>query len=77
MLHCSSALGRGPDMTTIAADILRAVHDRREQVGPTAPYTEPDTHAVRRLMRQLCEEAQGIRIAFDAWVFPDGSELHS
>ncbi len=77
MLRCSIVADEERTMTTIATDILRALDHRRALGGLTESARDLDGHAVRRLMRELCEQADGVRVTADAWVFPDGSELRT
>lgn len=62
-------------MTTIATDILR---DYEHEVGnlQTAQAEKTEVEATSYLvMLRLCEQAQGTRIGYHEWVFPDGSQL--
>ena len=61
-------------MTTIAADILRDLDTKLEGqkhlAAPAAGQPSP-----RRLLLDLCEAAEGIRLGPSEWIFADGSEL--
>lgn len=63
-------------MTTIATDILR---DYEHEVAnlPKANGAEESEMATTPylLMLRLCEQADGTRIGYHEWVFPDGSQL--
>jgi hypothetical protein len=63
------------EMTTIAAEILRDFEARRAELRDEPAGKAPGPNPARLLMRKLCEDAQGIRISFHEWVFPDGSAL--
>ena len=76
-------------MSTIATDILRNYEAEIANAG-TGPATAgantgattgangaPSRPAAHMVMRRLCEQAQGTRIGYREWVFPDGSQLQT
>jgi len=63
-------------MTTIATDILRDYEHEVGNLQTTREAEEPGLQATPYLlMLRLCEQAQGTRIGYHEWVFPDGSQL--
>ena len=64
-------------MTTIATDILRDFEARRTNLRQDHAAEAGGCSPARQLMRDLCEQAHGIRLSFNEWVFPDGSELQT
>jgi hypothetical protein len=61
-------------MTTIAADILRDLDTKLEgrKMGVALAADQPSP---RKLLLDLCEAAEGIRLGPSEWIFADGSEL--
>ena len=66
-------------MSTIATNILRDLDARltfmdgnSEGGNPEASIGDP---SARKLLLELCEAAEGIRLGPSAWIFADGSEL--
>ena len=62
-------------MATIATDILRDYEAEVANLNTkTADHAKTDSTPLGVMLR-LCEEADGTRIGYHEWVFPDGSQL--
>lgn len=61
-------------MSTIAANILRDL-DARLTVADGKSDMSMQSPSSRKLLLELCEAAEGIRLGPTAWIFADGSEL--
>ena len=68
---------KGANMSTIATNILRDFEAAVANYPTTAADTAEPRPAAHVLMRRLCEQAEGTRIGYREWVFPDGSELQT
>jgi hypothetical protein len=61
-------------MTTIATNILRDLDMKIEGMKETAIATT-ERPSQRKMLLDLCEAAEGIRLGPSEWIFADGSEL--
>ena len=62
-------------MTTIATDILRDYEAEVADLKAKSPDHADTGFTPRVVMLRLCEKAEGTRIGYHEWVFPDGSQL--
>ena len=64
-------------MSTIATNILRDFETEIANATLSSVNQAEPKPAAHVLMRRLCEEAEGTRIGYRMWVFPDGSQLQT
>jgi hypothetical protein len=62
-------------MTTIATNILRDLDTKLEGLKETSVAGGGYQPSPRKMLLDLCEAAEGIRLGASEWIFADGSEL--